>query len=349
MKWPILTLAQARNRQGTCPASSEMSRGFTGLFSLALLVACFCQPAFGAQPVEFHPAAGHIEVLIGGRPFTIYYFESGTAKPYLHPLRSAQGTIVTRGFPMETNIPGEDHDEPHQRAMYFAHGDINGYDFWGEAEFPRWSRHSKATFGSTAFRKLDEVRGGPDSGVLRAEFDLMTGDGQVIATETQTYTFRGDDHSRIIDCEFNIRADHGPVKIGDTKEGTFAIRVVKALDSPPGRMVNSDGAVGEKAIWGKRADWVDYDGNVAGEDVGIAVFDHPQNLRHPTYWHARHYGLLAANPFGVREFTHDRHQDGSYTIPAGGSLPLRYRVFIHHGNFQEAGVADAYRRYAAGE
>jgi hypothetical protein len=326
-----------------------MIRRGMALCSLALLVAGSCRHAFASQPVEFKSAAGHIEVLIGGRPFTVYYFDSGAAKPYLHPLRSAQGTIVTRGFPMETNIPGEVHDEPHQRAMYFAHGDINGYDFWGEAEFPRWSRHSRATFGRTVFRKLDEVRGGPDSGVLRAEFDLMTSDGQVIATETQAYTFRGDEHSRTIDCEFTIRADPGPVKIGDTKEGTFAIRVVKALDSPPGRMVNSEGGVGEKAIWGQRGDWVDYDGNVSGEDVGVAIFDDPKNLRHPTYWHARHYGLLAANPFGLREFTHDRHQDGSYTIPAGGSLTLRYRVFIHHGDFHEAGVADAYRQYAEGE
>ena len=144
-------------------------------------------------------------------------------------------------------------------------------------------------------------------------------------------------------------ANHGPVKIGDTKEGTFAIRVVKALDSPPGRMVNSTGAVGEKAVWGKRADWVDFYGNVAGEDVGIAIFDNPKNLRHPTYWHARGYGLLAANPFGLREFTHDRHQDGSFAIESGGSVTLRYRVFIHHGDFREARVADAYRQYAAGE
>ena len=92
-----------------------------------------------------------------------------------------------------------------------------------------------------------------------------------------------------------------------------------------------------------------YYGNVAGEDVGIAIFDHPENFRHPTYWHARGYGLLAANPFGLGKFTHDRHQDGSYTIPADESLTLRYRVLIHHGNYQEARVGVAYRQYAAGK
>jgi len=315
--------------------------------SLLAFVAFGSAPPSSAASVEVERKGDRVDVLMGGHPFTTYY--SGTAKPYLFPLRSAQGTIVTRGFPMDTNIPGEDRDEPHQRAMYFAHGDINGYDFWGEAEFPRWSRHPASTFGRTVFHKLDDMQGGPDSGTLRVEFDLVTSEGQVIAAETQAYTFTGDERARIIDCEFIVHANHGPVTMGDTKEGTFAIRVVKALDSPPGRMVNSEGAVGEKAVWGKRADWVDYDGNAAGEDVGIAVFDHPRNLRHPTYWHARRYGLLAANPFGVKEFTHDRRQDGSYVIAAGASLTLRYRVLIHHGDFQEARVADAYRQYVAGE
>jgi hypothetical protein len=321
----------------------------TKICGLVLLSVLASWPAAaGAQEhVTLNRNGDRIDVLIGGRPFTTFYFDAAIAKPYFFPLRSAQGTIVTRGFPMDPSIPEEDQDEPHQRAMYFAHGDVNGYDFWGEAAFPRWSRHSRATFGRTVFRKLDEMQGGPDFGILRAEFNLLTADGQVIATEIEAYTFRGDEQSRIIDCEFTINANHGPVKMGDTKEGTFAIRLVKALDSPPGRMVNSDGAIREKAIWGKRANWVDYDGNVAGEDVGIAIFDSPANLHHPTYWHARHYGLLAANPFGVKEFTHDQHQDGSYTIPAGGSLTLRYRVLIHHGDFQQAGVADAYRYYAA--
>ena len=112
-------------------------------------------------------------------------------------------------------------------------------------------------------------------------------------------------------------------------------------------MVNASGASGEKAIWGKRSNWVDYYGRVAGEDVGLAIFDHPQNLRAPTYWHARAYGLLAANPFGLKPFTGDRRRDGRYDIPAGGSLVFRYGVLIHPGNPSQAGVAEAYRRFAA--
>jgi hypothetical protein len=299
------------------------------------------------EPVELQRHGYQIDIAIGGRPFTTFNFDPAVAKPYLFPLQSAQGTVVTRSFPMRGNVAGEDRDEPHQRAMYFAHGSINGFDFWGEAAFPKWSNHSPQTFGRTAFRELDQIDGGSDSGKLRATFDLVKPDGTKIAEEVQSYTFRGDDSSRIVDCEFTIRASEGIVEMGDTKEGTFAIRVAKPLDSPPGHMVNSAGATGEKGIWGKRADWVDYYGKIEGEDVGIAVFDHPDNFRHPTYWHARAYGLLAANPFGVREFTRDRHEDGSYSIPVGESLTLRYRVLIHDGGSQEARLTDAYREYVA--
>ncbi len=297
------------------------------------------------EPVELRRDGTHVDVLIGGRPFTTYYFDPAVAKPYLFPLRSAHGTVVTRGFPMTPDIAGEDHDEPHQRAMYFAHGDINGFDFWGEAAFSKWSDHPASTFGRTVFRTYNETRGGSDGGGLQATFDLVTPTG-TIAEEIQTYHFGGGEESRIIDCEFAIHATHGPVTIGDTKEGTFAIRVVKALDSPPGHMVNANGASGEKGIWGKRSEWVDYSGRVGSEDVGLAIFDHPQNLRAPTYWHARAYGLLAANPFGLKQFTGDRRQDGKYAIPAGGSLIFRYRVLIHHGNASQAGVAEAYRLFA---
>jgi hypothetical protein len=145
---------------------------------------------------------------------------------------------------------------------------------------------------------------------------------------------------------FPHRAFRGEARAEDSRLAGAWSRTAGRLEPPLGHMMNSNGGTDEKTIWGKQADWVDYWGTVNGEAVGIAVFDNPQNLRHPTYWHARHYGLLAANPFGVREFTHDRHPDGSYTIPAGGVLVLRYRVFVHHGDYRQARVTEAYSRYA---
>jgi hypothetical protein len=299
-----------------------------------------------AEPVDVTVHETSVDVTIGGQPFTTFFFDPSVAKPYFHPLRSARGTVVTRGFPVVENIRGEDRDEPHQRPMYFAHGDINGFDFWGEAAYPKWSDHPVSTFGRTVFRTLDEAAGGADAGVLQATFDLVAPTG-VLGREVQRYRFSGDADTRVIDCQFSVVATDLPLAMGDTKEGTFAIRVVKALDSPPGHMVNADNAIGEKNIWGKQSAWVDYYGRVGDEDLGVAVLGHPANLRSPTYWHARAYGLLAANPFGISYFARNRRQSGAYTIPAGGSLVLRYRVVIHHGDPAHASIAETYGRFAA--
>jgi len=321
---------------------------------LALALVLVGVAACGAQAqVELTRHGDQIEVQIGGKPFSTYYFGPESPKPYLHPLRSAAGTIVTRGWPMVKDIPGESHDHPHHRAMFFAHGDINGIDFWGEGTPTQAQQTVKGKVyssenlpkGRTVFTKLDEIEGKGDRATIRAEFNLVGPEGAIIGQETQDYTFRGDEQNRIIDCAFTLHAAEMPLKLGDTKEGTFAIRVVKALEEPAGRMLNSNGAVGEKEIWGKRADWVDYSGEVAGEKLGIAIFDSPSNIKHPTYWHARGYGLFAVNPFGEHDFYNDPKRDGSVTIPAGGSLTLSYRVYIHRGDAQEAKVAEEYEKY----
>jgi len=232
--------------------------------------------------------------------------------------------------------------------MFFGHGDIDGIDFWGEAAFPHYS--ADTVFGRAKVHKLAEIRGGADSGALRAEIELADPLGRVIADEVQSFVFGGDPNTRWIDCNITLVADHGSdLVIGDTKEGTFGIRLAKELNSPPGHMVNSAGAEGEKAIWGRRADWVDYDGTVAGESLGVALFDSPQSFRHPTYWHARGYGLLAANPFAWREFYRDPEKDGNWTVQQGRELTFRYRVFIHHGDYRQASVAEAYHEYATHE
>jgi hypothetical protein len=330
-----------------------MIRAMPGVAFLAFGLALSPTALHAQQPVDLRRTGDTISVTIGGKPLGDYYFGPDSPKPYFSPLRSAQGTIVTRGWPMVKDIPGESHDHPHHRGMFFAHGDINGIDFWGESAPALAAQTAHGTLyssedlpkGRTVFRKLEDAASGPNSGLLRADFNLVGPDAKKIAEETQAYVFRGDQSSRTIDCEFTIRATDGPVKIGDTKEGTFAIRVVKALEEPSGKMLNSEGKVGEREIWGKRANWVDYSGVVAGEKLGIAIFDSPSNIKHPTYWHARGYGLFAVNPFGEHDFYNDPKRDGSVTIPAGGSLTLRYRVYIHHGDAQEARVAEAYGKY----
>ncbi len=321
-------------------------------FALLVLFARLSSSGYlRAEDVKLKQQGNTVEVVIGGKPFTTYHFDPKIAKSYLQSLRTASGIVVTRSYPVMEVIPEEhQHErslEPHQRPLYFAHGDINGFNFWVEETFSKYY-HAEVPYqyGRMVFRKLEKVQGGTSSGTVRASFDLVGPDGKSFAVEDQTLVFSGDKDTRTVDCSFVIRALDKAVKFGDTKEGTFAIRLAPQLTAPQGTMVNSAGGVGEKEVWGKRADWVDVDGVIDGQSLGVAVFDNPGSFRHPTYWHARGYGLLAANPFGLSFFLNDPKQDGSYTLASGKSITLSYRVLIHEGDYKAAGVAAKYSEYA---
>lgn len=301
-----------------------------------------------AASVELQRSQDHIDVSVGGQPFTTYYFSPETAKPYLMPLRSASGVVVTRGFPVVNDVssgnPKASAFEPHQRPLYFGHGDIDGLDFWQEPIFDKYyTDHGKQDYGHMVLKEVEQAGGD----TIRARFTLDTPNNRVIGEERQTFRFAGDAQSRVIDCEFVLHATNGPLDMGDTKEGTFAIRLAPELSGAHAKMLNSSGAQGEKAIWGKPANWVSYSGVVGGKPVTITVFDSPKSFRHPTTWHARAYGLFAANPFGIREFTDDPNKDGSWTIPEGKSLTFQYRVIIREGDFPEDQINQAYEQYAA--
>jgi hypothetical protein len=294
-----------------------------------------------------------IDVTVDGTPFTTYYFSKDVAKPYLMPLRTPSGIIVTRGFPVGNDVsagnPKASSFEPHQRALYFAHGNIDGFDFWQEPVFDKYyTDHGHQAYGHMVLEKIEESSSESDGAHISARFLLSDENRRTIAEEMQTYVFGSTAVGRTIDCEFVIHATAGPLTLGDTKEGTFGIRLAQELSGAGAHMANSQGAVGEKAIWGKPADWVNYSGTIAGKPVGIVVFDHPKSFRHPTTWHARAYGLFAANPFGWRDFTKDQQKDGSWTIPEGESLTFRYRVLIYDGGFSPSAIAAAYKEYAAG-
>jgi hypothetical protein len=198
-------------------------------------------------------------------------------------------------------------------------------------------------------KKVLEMKGGSKSGTIKAVFDGLDASGKPVMTETRTLVFFRDPALRTIDYEIVIEPLE-KLTFRDTKEGTFGIRLATSMqEDKGGHMTNAEGAETEKNVWGKRSAWVDYCGPVDGQTVGVAIFDNPANPRHPTYWHSRAYGLHAANIFGVRDFTGDKSQDGSLTVEPGQPLRFRYRVVIHSGATPAAGIADLYKRYAAGK
>jgi hypothetical protein len=317
-------------------------------FAFAIVLPLFPQVRITPQGSE------KIAVEIDGKPFTDFYIGAKAPKPYLHPLRTADGKTVTRGYPMVQDVAGERHDEPHHRGLWFAHGDVNGYNFWAsEPDQPLAARYKGR--GQIVLERIGKIAAGKKSGSVAATFLWKTPAGETLLVESRTMTFYSDPQVRIVDFDATLSPQQ-EVTFGDTKDGMFAIRLAAALeeDQPKdiaepkrtGRIVNAQNRSTEKNTWGKRSEWVDYSGQLDGATYGVAVLDHPGNPRHPAYWHVRGYGLLAANIFGLTDFEGDKSRDGSLTIRPGQPLRFRYRVIIHPGDSNQAGIRDAWGAWA---
>jgi hypothetical protein len=186
--------------------------------------------------------------------------------------------------------------------------------------------------------------------VIRSQNKWVAPDGQIVCTDDRTFRVYASPDDRLFDFEVAVHASHGDLTFGDTKEGSMAIRLAETMRLKgkvgQGHIVNSNG-IRDGDTWGKRADWVDYYGPVNGQTVGVAIFDHPQNPMHPTWWHVRDYGLFAANPFGVHDFESKPKGTGNFTVAAGKSAIFRYRFYIHSGDDKQAKVAERYREYVS--
>lgn len=297
--------------------------GVNRVFLLALISLALPLAAASVK-VKLTKKDGSIDVLVDGRPFTEFFYK-GATKPYLHPLRTASGKTLTRLFPMQ-NVEGEKKDHPHHRGLWFSHGDVNGWDFWANEESQKGVGKGRGTIAA-----VRDVMAGRGRGFL-SRFVWTAGDGTKLLEEDRSMGFGGDAKTRTIDFSAALTAV-ADVTFGDTKEGTFALRLRDELtEGKTGKMRSAEGAEGEKQVWGKTSPWVDYSGTLDGEVVGIVIMDHPSNPRHPTSWHSRGYGLFAANIFGLRDFTGDKKKDGSFKLAKGEKLSFRYRVLIYNGD-----------------
>lgn len=260
-----------------------------------------------------------LEIRAGGRAATNLYAGGAWDKPFLYPIRTVSGTVLSRGWPIEER-PGDSKDHTWHRGIWYGHGDISGADFWRELGREKTSRlipkSQRAVKGGVALDLAMTPPSGVSIGSMRQEFRIGDHGGV-----------------RTVDASITIHADAGrPLVFADTDDGGFGFRLREEFREDRGaRLRNSEGLTGTKNIWGKAAKWVDYAASIDGAPAGVAMFDHPSNLRHPTRWHARGYGLNAANPFALRAFTGDRAVDGKYTLAAGERLTLRYRAVIYEG------------------
>ncbi|MAE59919.1 MAG: hypothetical protein CMJ49_01030 [Planctomycetaceae bacterium] len=298
----------------------------------------------GSRVVLNHQeGAQRIEIRVGRKAFATYCYDPAVARPYFYPFLGPGGAQLTRAYPMIEHVAGETDDHKHHRSVWVAHGDVNGTDNWMEEEDHAWQAHQE--FGA--------VISGAVFGQFQQRLIWQDRDRQPIMEEWRTArVLNTPDAARLMDLEVALRPLSGDVRLGDTKEGgVCSVRVATTMDGDKGGQIeNSVGGIGEAETWGKPAHWCDYSGPAADADgqmhhVGIAIFDHPFNFRHPTPWHVRNYGLMTANPFGHSAFQSGWLTEGSHTIAADETLTFRYRLYCHKFDAGKGRVGDRYHDY----
>jgi hypothetical protein len=307
-----------------------------------------CQTSRQGVEVVANEAEHRVDVRIDGQPFTSYIWPDSIKKPVLYPLKTSNGTDVTRGYPLDPR-PGERVDHPHQVGMWFNYGDVNGLDFWNNSEVIKPEDRNK--YGAIRHTKITRVESGQTEGKLEVETEWLGPDGVPLLREDTTFVFHGGTGRRAIDRITKLTALDKQVVFTDNKEGVIGIRVARQLEQPSnkpeiftdasgkatavptldntgvtGSYHSSEGKTGDE-VWGTRGRWTMLTGKIGAEDITLSMLDHPDNPGYPTYWHARGYGLFAANTLGQKVFSNGK-ESLNFTLEPGQSGSFKYRVLV---------------------
>jgi hypothetical protein len=306
-----------------------------------------------------------VDVFMDGQPFTSYIYPTTLKKPVLFPLRTSSGVVITRAFPP---LPGERTDHPHHVGLWFNYGNVDGIDFWNNSDAIK--PEDRGHMGTIEHRRVVAARSGGDKGELEVEADWVGPDGKAMLREHTLFVFRGDAAMRSVDRITRLTALDRTVKFPDDKEGVLGMRVARSLELPSekaetftdstgraitvaamdnsvvtGDYLTSEGKRGN-AAWGTRGHWCILTGKVNQQPVTIAILDHPGNPGFPTYWHARGYGLFAANPLGQKALSNGK-DELNFSLGPNQSVTFRYRVLILSAMATADDVEKAYQDFAA--
>ena len=310
-----------------------------------------------------HESERRVDVLVGGKPFTSYIWPTSLKKPVLYPIRTATGTVVTRGYPLEPRA-GERVDHPHHAGLWFNYGDVSGLDFWNNSTAIKEKDAPK--MGTIVHRSVNKTTSGAGEGTIEVTTDWVDHTGKKLLREDTKFVFRAKQDLRTIDRITTLTALDQPVSFSDNKEGVIGMRVARQLELPSktpekftdasgratdvavldntgvsGNYVSSEGKQGD-AVWGTRGRWVTLSGTINGEPIRIAMFDHPKNVGYPTYWHARGYGLFAANPLGQKALSGGK-EELNFKLEPNQSTTFRHQILIMDGPVATQDVEPYYK------
>lgn len=332
------------------------------------MLLCVMAHAFAQAPsfsLVRQDAKKKVEVWYGGKLLTAYCYFDSTEKPVLYPIRTVSGTTITRGYPVAPRA-GERTDHPHHVGLWLNYESVNGLDFWNNSD--AIAADKKPKYGSVRHQRLLGANTQVYQGKPEAKIETLSHwvdiNGKVLLEEITTYTFHVENNSLVIDRACTLKARVDEVVFKDVKDGLLGLRVARPLEMPSnqedsfvdaqgnvttvkkmdsegvtGLYVNKEGIRGD-AAWGKRSVWTALNGKTAGKEISIVMIDHPKNVGYPTYWHARGYGLFAANPLGQKIFSEGK-EELNLTLKKDETVSLKYRVVVHEGSTLSAAAIDA--------
>jgi hypothetical protein len=272
--------------------------------------------------VEILEENGQLIVRINGEEYARYQFGAPRWKPYLYPLRAANGLSLLADAPT---------DHRHHHGLWFGHGRVDDSDCWLE-------RHNS---GKIAHRAFESIEPGKEKGSFTEECDWISQLGEVVLTDTRTFTFYNTPvEARFFDIDIVLKTPSDkPVTLWPTNEaGLPHVRAAEGLTvKSGGSITNADGKKNERGTYRQRSPWLDCSGKLGRLTCGIALFDHPANPDFPTPWFTRDYGPFSPN-FGF-------FQEDPIVIAPDNPLRLRYRVYTHSGDVTEGHVREAWERF----
>ena len=309
-----------------------------------------------------------VDVLVDGKLFTSYLYADDISvlkKTTLYPIIAANGEAVTRGYPLNTR-PNERTDHPHHIGAWMNFGDVNGLDYWGNSDE---IKTPKDKLGTIRHDKIVNLKNGQGSASMIVGANWLKPDGSWLLKEETKFVFYVEDGKRIIDRTTILKALDEPVFFNDTKEGMFAIRTARELEHLSDRPVTLSDANGNKTevpvtdntgvsgiylssegikgadVWGTRAKWMALSGTINAKDVTLMIMDQPQNIGFPTYWHARGYGLFAANPLGQKAFTDGKEEALNFSLKPMSEVTFTYRIVILDGKKDKVQLEIEYDKF----
>jgi hypothetical protein len=318
----------------------------------------------GGFRVTEEPTQKKVSVRFADRLITEFIYPDSIFKPVLYPLHSLAGSAVTRNYPLKL-VPGERADHPHQAGIFFTHESVNGLDFWNLSTAIPPAERSR--YGRIVHTRTVCAQGLADRATLitTSRWESYDG-GTALMDELTVHEFRQHERYLLYDRTTELRALQ-PVRFEDQKDALFGIRVARALELPnewadafvetdftigeprqdnsqaTGNFLNAAGTQGE-AVWGQPAPWLALSGTIQSRPVSLVVFDHPANLNHPPFWHARGYGLLAANPLGTAFFTEGKKQT-NLQLRQGERITFRYRIILADEHLTSAQIEKAFQQF----